>query len=65
MGEKIIKIRRGLNGFPYAAYSEKGIFIANFKKLADAREHWKWEINHGMVKLIRELGRQKDETTNN
>ena len=25
MGEKIIKIRRGLNGFPYAAYSEKGI----------------------------------------
>ena len=57
MGEKIIKIRRGLNGFRYAAYNEKGIFIANFEKLADIRKHWKWEIDHGMIKLTRELGK--------
>lgn len=52
---KIIYIRRGINGFPYAAYTQKGQFIGNFRHLRDARKHWKKEIKWGLVHLVREL----------
>lgn len=52
---KIIYIRHGLNGFPYAAYTERGRFIANFRHLRDARKHWGKEIKLGLVRLVRDL----------
>lgn len=51
----IIYIRRGKNGFPYAAYTASGDFIGNLERLRDAREHWKRQIKLGIVKLVREL----------
>lgn len=56
----IIRVRRGINGFPYAACDEDGGFIRNFNRLADVRNHWKKEIQWGYVKLIRELDKQPD-----
>ncbi|MDY4923327.1 hypothetical protein [Frisingicoccus sp.] len=56
----IIRIRRGLNGFPYAAYNNAGHFITNLDRLADARKHWKKEIELGLVKLVRELDKRTD-----
>lgn len=57
MPEKIttIYIRRGKNGYKYAAYTENGDFIGNLERLRDAREHWKRQIKLGIVKLVREL----------
>ena len=53
---RIIKIKRGLNGFKYSAWTNTGGFIGNFNKLSDIREHWKIEIKSGLVVLVRELG---------
>lgn len=52
---KTIYIRHGLNGFPYAAYTENWRFIANFRHLRDARKHWQKEIKLGLVRLVRDL----------
>ena len=52
---KIVYIRRGLNGFPYAAYTAGGRVIAIFRHLRDARKHWEKEIKWGLVRLVRDL----------
>ncbi len=57
MQKTIIRIRKGINGFKYSACDEKGNFIGNFKRLADVRHHWKIEIKHKRVILIRELNK--------
>ena len=54
MPKKII-VRRGINGFRYSAYTEKGAFIANFEKLADVRRHWRKELELGRVEIVRQL----------
>lgn len=51
----IIRVRRGLNGHKYAACNDKGRFICNFDRLADARKHWYIEIHLGYVSIVREL----------
>lgn len=56
----LIRVRRGINGYRYAACDENGYFIRNFEKLSDIREHWKLEIRWGQVQLIRELDKQPD-----
>lgn len=50
-----IYIRRGKNGYKYAAYTASGDFIGNLEHLRDAREHWKREIKAGIVQLVRDL----------
>lgn len=62
--ETIIRVRRGLNGYPYSAYGSSGNFIGNFEKLADVRKHWAWEIKQGTVKIVRELQKKKGEQEN-
>lgn len=56
----IIKVRRGINGFKYAACDANGYFIGNFRKLSDVRKHWSVEIRRGQVQLIRELDQMPD-----
>lgn len=51
----IIKIRRGVNGFKYAACDKDGYFIRNIKNLSDARKYWKTDIKYGNVELVRVL----------
>ena len=51
----IIKIRRGINGFKYAACDVDGNFIWNLNRLSEASQYWKKEIKTGNVRLVREL----------
>lgn len=37
----IIKIRRGINGFKYAACDMDGNFIGNLNSLSEAIQYWK------------------------
>lgn len=62
MSKKIIKVRRGINGFKYSACDENGYFIGNFEKLADVRRHWIYEIKLKKVVLVRELDQMPDMT---
>lgn len=55
---KIIYIRRGINGYPYATCTERGQFITNLDRLEDARKIWGIEIKLGLVELKRDLGRK-------
>lgn len=55
---KTIYIRRGINSYPYAAYTESGQFITNLDRLADARKIWGIEIKLGLIELKRDLGRK-------
>lgn len=57
---KIIRIRRGMNGFRYSACDANGYFIGNFRKLSDVQKHWNIEIRRGQVQLIRELDQMPD-----
>lgn len=50
-----IYIRRGKNGYKYAAYTASGDFIGNLEHLRDARERWKRQIKAGIVQLVRDL----------
>ena len=50
-----IYIRRGKNGYKYAAYTASGDFIGNLEHLRDAREHWNHQIKAGIVQLVRDL----------
>lgn len=47
----IIKIRRGINGFKYAACDMDGNFIWNLNRLSEASQYWKKEIKTGNVRL--------------
>ena len=58
--KKIIRVRRGINGFKYSACDTQGIFLGNFEKLADVRQHWNIEIKRGQVVLVRELDQLPD-----
>ena len=62
MNEKqtIIRVRRGMNGFKYAACDNGGYFIGNFERLADVRKHWNYEIKLGYIVLVRELDKLPD-----
>lgn len=62
MYKKIIRIRKGLNGFKYSACDSHGNFIGNFEKLVDIRKHWQKEIKWGQVELVRELDQLPDMT---
>lgn len=56
----VIKVRRGLNGYKYAACRDNGGFIRNFEKLADVRRHWSKKNKMGVVALVRELDKMPD-----
>lgn len=56
----IIKIRRGVNGFKYAACDKDGYFLCNMNKLSDARKYWEKDIKYGNVELVRELDKIAD-----
>ena len=51
----VIKIRQGLNGYPFSACTEEGYFITNADSIEDIKENWKWEIRHKRVKIVKEL----------
>lgn len=63
MESKIIRIRKGLNGFKYSACDNDGNFLGNFAKLSDVRQHWKVEIKRGHIVLVRELDQVPDMST--
>ena len=60
MTASVIRIRRGICGHRYSACNDSGRFIGNFDKLSEVRQHWRWEIRHGFVRLVRELDKEPD-----
>ena len=52
---KTILIRRGLNGYKYAACDEHGNFIGNLDNLRQARKIWGPRIQSGEIQLIKQL----------
>lgn len=63
MESKIIRIRKGLNGFKYSACDNNGNFLGNFSKLSEIQQHWKLEIKRGQIVLVRELDQVPDVST--
>lgn len=51
----LIKIRRGLNGFPYSFCSEAGTFIGNAETIEQIKKIYEYELKHKMLKLVKEL----------
>lgn len=51
----IIKIRKGLSGYPYSICKEDGHFISNANSIAEIEEFWAEDIKKKRVKFIKEL----------
>ena len=57
MEEKaIIRIRKGLNGYPLSACDENGNFLMNFLSEEDMKENWAYELRRKKLKFIKEYG---------
>ena len=55
MDEKtIIRIRKGMNGYPYSACTKDGHFIMNAESIEAIRETYDFEIKHKLVKIVKE-----------
>lgn len=50
----VIRIRKGINGFPYSACTSDGYFITNAESIEQIREHYDFELKHKMVRIIKE-----------
>ena len=48
---KIIRIRKGINGFPFSICNEKGNWIANINSTKEAYDHYRYETKHGILKI--------------
>lgn len=56
MGDtRIIRIRRGMNGFPYSACTSDGNFICNADDIKQIRSMYEMEIKMKHVRLVKEL----------
>ena len=56
MAEKtILKIRKGVYGFPYAICNEQGYWHGNANSLGEIRKEYELEIKLGYIELVREL----------
>ena len=55
MGEpRIIRMRKGLNGWAYSVCDADGRFIGNFNLAEEIKEHYAYEIKHKLVKIVKE-----------
>lgn len=50
-----IRIRQGLNGFPFSACTDEGHFIGNADSIDEIREQWKRDIKAKRVQIVKEL----------
>ncbi len=55
-----ILIRKGLNGFRYAACGEKGNFLFNANSISSITAHWRKKQN-GTIRFIRQLDRYPEQ----
>lgn len=54
-GTAILKIRKGLNGYPFSVCTEEGNFIGNAESIDEIRSHYKVQIQMRQVKFRKEL----------
>ena len=52
--QKIIRIRKGINGFPFSICNEKGNWIANIHSTKEAYDLYRYETKHGILKIKKE-----------
>ena len=50
--KKIIRIRKGINGFPFSICNEKGNWIANIHSTKEAYDLYRYETKHGILKTM-------------
>lgn len=52
--QKIIIIRKGINGFNFAICNSKGMWIGNANSIEEIRNEYDYEIKHGIIRIKKE-----------
>lgn len=52
--QKIIIIRKGINGFSFAICNSEGNWIGNANSIHEIRKEYDYEIKHGIIKIKKE-----------
>ena len=60
---KTVRIRKGINGFPYSICTDDGRFIANAESIAQIREHYAFEIRHKYIRIVKETAKYPEDAT--
>ena len=53
-GRIIVRIRKGLNGWPFSECREDGKFVRNAESIEQIKAHYEYEIRHRMVTFVNE-----------
>lgn len=53
--KQIVKIRKGLNGWPFSECRADGKFVRNAESIEQIKFQYEYEIKHRMIKFIQEL----------
>lgn len=57
----IIRIRKGLNGYPVSACNSKGKFLKNFESIEQLKEYYAYETRHKLVQMKKETGKYPED----
>ena len=52
--QKIIIIRKGINGFSFSICNSKGNWIGNANSIEEIRKEYDYEIKRGIIKIKKE-----------
>ena len=52
--QKIIIIRKGINGFSFAICNSKGNWIGNANSVEEIRKEYDYELKRGIIKIKKE-----------
>ena len=52
--QKIIIIRKGINGFSFAICNSEGNWIGNANSIKEIRKEYDYELKHGVIKIKKE-----------
>ena len=52
--QKIIIIRKGINGFSFAICNSEGNWIGNANSIEEIRKEYQYELKHGIIKIKKE-----------
>ena len=52
--QKIIIIRKGINGFSFAICNSEGNWIGNANSIEEIRKEYDYEVKHGIIKIKKE-----------
>ena len=62
--QKIIIIRKGINGFSFAICNSKGNWIGNANSIEEIRKEYDYELKRGIIKIKKRNNNLADRCTN-